>query len=298
MSRRIVSFSKPFHLSARLGQMVIFNKETEEELSRPVEDMGFVVLDHPQITFSAGLMQLLVENNVATIFCDGRHHPASMLLHLDTHHIQAERFRSQLSASEPLRKQLWQQTIKAKIRNQARVLELSGAASLALVRLERSVTSGDGTNCEAQAARIYFPLLFGEDFLRQREGPPPNPSLNYGYTLVRAAMARALAASGLLVTWGIHHRSKYNSFALADDLMEPFRPFVDWLVWQQRRQYPDYHHLTPERKGELLALLHTDCIWKEGLSPLLVAMESVSGILVKCFDGESRKLAFPEIPDV
>lgn len=296
MSKRILSFSNPFHLSANLGQLVVFNKETEDEVTRPIEDIGYLILDHPQITFTTALMQWLAECNVAVIFCDSKHHPASMLLHLDTHHIQAERFRAQLAATEPLKKQLWQQTIKAKIRNQATVLQYAGQKALALRHLADKVTSGDTTNCEAQAARIYFKTLYGEVFIRDRDGPPPNPSLNYGYSLLRAAVARALAGSGLLVTAGIHHHNKYNSFALADDIIEPFRPFADWLIYQQIRSIPDYHHLTKERKGEFLQLLQTDCILREERSPLSVAIESVSANLAKCFKGTVKKLQYPELP--
>lgn len=297
MSKRIISFANPFHLSSRLGQLVIFNKETEDEITRSVEDIGHVIIDHPQITFTTGLMQLLAESNVAVIFCDGKHHPSSMLLHLDTHHIQAERFRAQVNASEPLKKQLWQQTVKAKIRNQAKVLELAGKPSIALLNLANKVTSGDTLNCEAQAARIYFKSLFGEIFYRDREGPPPNPSLNYGYAILRAAVARALAGSGLLVTLGIHHHNKYNSFALADDIIEPFRPFNDWLIWQQIRTIPDYHHLTLERKEDFLRLLHTDCNWNGQKSPLDVAIESVAANLAKCFEGSVKKMIYPEFPE-
>ena len=296
MSNRILSISNPFHLSTKLGQLVIFNKETEDEVTRPLEDIGYLILDHPQITFTVALMQLLAECNIAVVFCDNKHHPASMLLHLDVHHIQAERFRAQINASEPLKKQLWQQTVKAKIRNQAKVLELAGEKAIALHNLANKVTSGDTTNCEAQAARIYFRALFGETFYRDRDGAPPNPSLNYGYSIIRAAVARALTGSGLLVTLGIHHHNKYNSFALADDIMEPFRPFLDWLVAQQMRTIPDFHYLTKERKGEFLQLLHSDCIWKEETSPLSVAMEAVSATLAKCFEGSAKKLQFPELP--
>lgn len=298
MSKRILSFSNPFHLSAKMGQLVIFNKDTEDEVTRPVEDIGYLILDHPQITFTTALMQVLADSNVAVIFCDSKHHPASMLLHLDTHHIQAERFKDQLSASEPLKKQLWQQTIKAKIRNQAKVLEYAGQNAPALHHLAGRVTSGDTTNCEAQAARIYFKSLYGEAFLRDRDGPPPNPSLNYGYSLIRASVARALAGSGLLVTLGIHHHNKYNSFALADDIMEPFRPFVDWLVYQQIRSIPDYHNLTKERKTEFFQLLQSDCLWKEEKSPLSVAIESVSANLAKCFEGTAKKIQYPELPEL
>lgn len=297
MLKKLVSFSNPYHLSARLEQLVIGNKETGEEFTRPMEDLGVVVFDHPQITFTQSALQLLAENNVGVIICDSRHHPASMLLHLDTHHIQAERFRQQIAATEPLRKYLWQQTVKFKIRNQARVLELAGLRNITMENMAAKVNSGDTTNLEGQAARIYFRQLFGEIFLREREGPPPNPSLNYGYSIIRAAVARTLAGNGLLPTLGIHHHNKYNSFALADDIMEPYRPFVDWLVTRQIRTIPDYHNLTRERKAEFLQLLHSDCQTKGQRSPLMVAMEYSADSLVKCFEGKSRKIDYPELPD-
>lgn len=298
MIKRIVSFSNPFHLSTKLGQLIIYNKETEDEITRSIEDIGYLILDHPQITFSSALIQTLAEFNVVVVFCDSKHHPASMLLHLDTHHIQAERFRAQIAASEPLKKQLWQQTVKAKIRNQAKVLELAGCNAISLYNLANKVTSGDTGNCEAQAARIYFKKLFGEGFCRDREGPPPNPSLNYGYAIIRAAIARALAGSGLLVTLGIHHHNRYNSFALADDIMEPFRPFNDLLIYQQICSIPDYHNITKERKGEFLQLLQTDCLFKKEKSPLGVAMEYVTANLAKCFEGVNKKIEYPEIPEI
>lgn len=296
MPNKTLSFSNPYHLSSKLGQLVIFNKQTEEQITRPIEDIAYIVLDHPQITFTNALMQCLAENNVAVIICDNKHHPSSMLLHLDTHHIQSQRFGAQIGASEPLKKQLWQQTIKAKIRNQARVLELSGQSGLALYNLANKVTSGDSTNCEAQAARIYFKQLFGDNFFRAREGPPPNPSLNYSYSIIRAAIARALAGSGLLVTLGIHHHNKYNNFALADDIMEPFRPFTDWLVFQQIQYIPDYHNINKERKREFLQLLQQDCIYKAETRPLNIAMEYVTATLAKCFEGNAKKIEYPELP--
>jgi CRISP-associated protein Cas1 len=294
MPKLTLFFSNPFHLSTKLEQLVIFNKETEDEVTRPIADIAYLVLDNPQITFTNALMQVLAKHNVAVIICDDKHHPTSMLLHLDTHHIQAQRFGVQVAASEPLKKQLWQQTVKAKIRNQARVLELAGKSGLSLYHLATKVNSGDTTNCEAQAARTYFRELFGQSFSRFREGPPPNPSLNYSYSIIRAAVARALAGSGLLVTIGIHHHNKYNNFALADDIMEPFRPFTDWLVYQQIQTIADYHNITKERKADFLQLLQSDCLYKEERSPLMVAIEYVTANLAKCFEGTAKKLEYPE----
>ena len=297
MLKKVLSFSNAYHLSVKLDQLLITSKETGEIISRPIEDLGFVILDNQQITFTQQVLQLLAENNVAVVVCDPKHHPSSMLMHLDTHHIQAERFRHQIASSEPLRKQLWQQTIKAKIRNQAKVLALAGESTIALLNLANKVTSGDTSNAEGQAARIYWKQLFGGNFYRQREGPPPNPSLNYGYAIVRAAIARALVGSGLLPTLGIHHHNKYNSFALADDIMEPYRPFVDLLIYQQIRRMPDYHNITRERKEEFLQLLSADCLFKENRSPIMIAMEYTTASLAKCYEGNSKKIDYPEIAD-
>jgi len=297
MLKKTLSFSSAYHLSTKLDQLVITSKETGETITRPIEDLGFVILDNQQITFTQHVLQLLAENNVAVVICDSKHHPSSMLMHLDTHYIQAERFRHQIAASEPLRKQLWQQTIKAKIRNQAKVLSKVGKSNIALVNLANKVNSGDTSNIEGQAARIYWKRLFGQTFYRQREGPPPNPSLNYGYSIVRAAIARAIVGSGLLPTLGIHHHNKYNSFALADDIMEPHRPFVDLLIYRQINTIPDYHNITKERKGEFLQLLTADCLFKDNKSPIMIAMEYSSASLAKCFEGSSKKIDYPEIPD-
>ena len=298
MLKKTLSFSNPYHLSTKLNQLVITSKETGEIATRPVEDLGFVILDNQQITFTQHVLQLLAENNVAVVICDIKHHPSSMLMHLDTHHIQAERFRHQIASSEPLRKQLWQQTVKAKIRNQAKVLSIAGEPNIALLNLANKVASGDPHNLEGQAARIYWKQLFGENFYRLREGPPPNPSLNYGYSIVRAAIARAIVGSGLLPTLGIHHHNKYNSFALADDIMEPYRPFVDLLIYRQIHSIGDYHNITNERKGEFLQLLLADCLMKANKSPMMVAMESSTSSLAKCFEGSSKKIDYPEIPDI
>jgi CRISP-associated protein Cas1 len=295
MIKKMLSFSNPYYLSTKMQQLVIANKETGEETSRPVEDLGFVVIDHPQITFTSGLMQLFAEHNVALVVCDSKHHPTGMMLHLDTHHIQAERFREQVAASEPLKKKLWMQTIKAKVRNQAAVLKAVGENPITLENLANKVASGDPANIEGQAARIYWKMLFGESFFRDRDGPPPNPSLNYGYSIVRAAVARALVGSGLLPTLGIHHHNKYNSFALADDVMEPYRPFVDLLVYRQRQSISDYHNLTKERKAEFLQLLHSDVGNKGHTSPMMVAMESSSASLAQCFAGSIKKPVYPQL---
>jgi CRISP-associated protein Cas1 len=297
MLKRSLFFSNPFHLSTKDQQLLIKEKETGELIrSASIEDLGFVVIDHPQISIGSSLLQRLSENNVAVIFCDDKHHPSSMLLHLDTHHIQAERFREQIAASEPLRKQLWQQTVKAKILNQAEVLESTGAEAAYLKSLTARVTSGDSTNMEGQASRAYWQLLFGRNFRRERYGMPPNPSLNYGYAIIRAGVARALAGTGLLPTLGIHHHNKYNSFALADDIMEPYRPFVDLLVWKQKQSVDDYHNIHKERKAEFVSLLSSDALMNKERSPMMIAMQTTAASLAKCFAGTTKKINYPSLP--
>jgi len=294
MLKNTLYFGKPYHLSARQQQLVLQNKETGENYNRNLEDTGYLIIDHPQITFTQGVMQLCAENNVAVIICDSKHHPASMMLHLDTHNLQGERFREQVEASEPLRKQLWQQTIKAKIENQAAVITATGGDGSFLNSLKSKVLSGDSSNTEGYAAKVYWKLLFGPDFVREREGAPPNLFLNYGYAIVRASIARALACAGLLPVLGIHHHNRYNSFALADDIMEPFRPWVDYLVWKQKNEMPGLTELEPEVKKNYLQLLTSDCSYKGNLSPLMVAMEQTAYNLAACFGGKQRKLIFPE----
>lgn len=297
MLKRSLFFNNPYHLSTKDQQLLIKDKETKELIqSAPIEDLGFVVIDHPQITIGSSLLQRLSQNNVAIIFCDDKHHPSSMLLHLDTHHIQAERFRDQIAASEPLRKQLWQQTVKAKILNQAEVIKLTEGDDGYLRSLAGKVSSGDMSNIEGQASRVYWQLLFGYNFRRDRFGMPPNPSLNYGYSIIRAGIARALAGTGLLPTLGIHHHNKYNSFALADDIMEPYRPFVDLLVWKQKNSADDYHFINRERKAEFVYLLTSDTIMNKEKSPMMVAMQSSASSLAKCFSGLQKRILYPTLP--
>lgn len=267
MLKRTLFFGNPYHISTRDLQLYVAERESGEVKTVPIEDIGFIVFEHPHITFTQSVMQLLAENNTAVIFCDQKHHPSSMLFHLDTHYIQTERFKHQIDASEPLKKQLWQQTIKQKILNQARVLETQGKNPEPLKHKASKVKSGDPTNEEAKAARIYWSGLFHDDFRRERFGDAPNPALNYGYAILRAATARALAGSGLLSTLGIHHRNKYNSFCLADDIMEPYRPFVDALVLEMIAEGMNCQDLGKEEKARLLTILTKDVSMKKS-SPL------------------------------
>lgn len=293
MLKRTLFFGNPYHISTRDKQLHIAKKDTGEIKTVPIEDIGFIVFEHPHITFTQSVMQLLAENNASVIFCDQKHHPSSMLFHLDTHYIQTEKFKYQINASEPLKKQLWQQTIKQKIMNQADLLIQHQKNGEALHYKAKQVKSGDSTNEEAKAARKYWSELFGKDFRRERFGDSPNPALNYGYAILRAATARALAGSGLLCTLGIHHRNKYNSFCLADDIMEPYRPYVDRTVFNMKQIGLDCLELEKDEKAELLSLLSQDVIINEQVSPLMVALSKTCSSLAKCFEGNSRKILYP-----
>ncbi len=295
MLKRTLFFSNPYHLSVKLGQLEITDKQTGEKITAPIEDLGYLVLDNLEITFTQSVMSELAANNTAIIICNNKHLPASMMFHLDTNQVQNELFRAQVAASEPLKKQLWQQTVKAKIRNQAALLNYTGNSDTALLRHASNVKSGDTTNEEAQASRRYWVNLFGENFIRDREGMPPNPSLNYGYAILRAAVARAICGSGLLPTLGIFHHNKYNHYCLADDIMEPYRPFVDKIVWEQREKIPDYHNITKERKAELLAILTHDVKIDKEISPLQIAINSTTASLAKCFKGDEKELDYPTL---
>ncbi|MBK8927427.1 MAG: type II CRISPR-associated endonuclease Cas1 [Crocinitomicaceae bacterium] len=294
MLKRTLFFGNPYHISTRDLQLNIEDKESGEKKTVPIEDIGFIVFEHPHITFTQSVMQLLAENNASVIFCDQKFHPSSMLFHLDTHYIQHEKFKHQINASEPLKKQLWQQTIKNKINNQGDLLKQNGKNAEALYYKAKQVKSGDSTNEEAQAARKYWSELFGDNFIRERSGDAPNPDLNYGYAILRAATARSLAGSGLLSTLGIHHRNKYNSFCLADDIMEPYRPFVDQIVLNMQRIGLDCLELGKPEKAELLSLLTTDVLMHGQKSPLMVALSKTTSSLAKCFEGELNKIHYPE----
>jgi len=293
MIKRTLFFGNPYHISTRNLQLNIAEKETGEVKTVPIEDIGYIVFEHPNITFTQGVMQLLAENNTAVIFCNDKFHPSSMLFHLDTHYIQTERFRLQINASEPLKKQLWKQTIQSKIENQAALLDFFDKNGEPLRYKASKVKSGDVTNEEAKAARVYWTSLFDKSFRRERYGNAPNPALNYGYAILRAATARALAGSGLLSTLGIHHRNKYNSFCLADDIMEPYRPYVDQLVNEMYIEGKDCAVLGKGEKAHILTLLTTDVSINEQSSPLMVALSKTTASLTKCFEGSIKRIIYP-----
>ena len=310
MIKRTLCFTNPAYLSLKNNQLVIKLPEVETNSSLPegfkseatktipIEDIGIVVLDNKRITITQGVMEALLENNAAVITCNESHLPIGMHLPLVGNTTQTERMRYQIEASLPLKKQLWQQTISAKIHNQAAVLKQMRAVEVRnMQKWATEVKSGDSENLEARAAVYYwqnaFPMI--ENFTRSREGVSPNNLLNYGYAILRAIVARALVSSGLLTTLGIHHRNKYNPFCLADDIMEPYRPYVDRLVMQLYDKYPNCEELTKELKAELLQIPVLDVVISGKKSPLMIAVSTTTSSLQKCYSGELRKIVYPII---
>ena len=292
MLKRAIFISTPLCLTLRNGQMVVYTKEMpDEKRSVPIEDIGTVVLEHQQVSITLPLLNALSDNNVAVIICGDNRMPNAMLLNLDSNTTQQESYRSQIEASEPVRKGLWKQIVEAKIRNQAALLDKSGKDGAKLRPYYMNVKSGDTDNREGVAAKIYWTELLGKDFVRSREGKEPNNMLNYGYSILRAAVARSLMGSGLFPAFGIFHRNRYNAFPLADDVMEPYRPYVDEIVL---RLYSEGRtQLTKEVKGELIHILFTDTRFDKVTRPLDVGLSFTSASLAKCFAGEQKKIAYP-----
>lgn len=309
MIKKTLYFGNPAYLSLRNAQLVIKIPEVENcpslpesirqqaEVTKPIEDLGVVVLDHKQITITSGAIEALLENNCALITCDSKSMPVGLMLPLYGNTTQNERFRKQLDASLPLKKQLWQQTVKAKVENQAAVLsDCTGTEVKCMEVWTDNVKSGDPDNIEARAAAYYWKNLFAhiQGFTRDRDGIPPNHLLNYGYAILRATVARSLVISGLLPTLGIHHHNRYNAYCLADDIMEPYRPYVDELVWNIDKEYGEAPQLTRDLKARLLTIPTLEVRINGKRSPLMVATGQTSASLFKCFNGESRKIAYPE----
>jgi len=297
MIKRTLYFGNPAYLKTKNEQLLIELDEMEEPKTVPIEDIGLVILDHQQITITQAVMAKLLENNTALITCDHTHHPVGLQLCLDGHTLQSQKFKAQINASSPLKKQLWQQTIMRKIENQAVLLAIERAENKYLFNLASTVKSGDSSNNEAKAASYYWKHIFPDflQFKREREGLPPNNLLNYGYAILRAVVARSLVASGLLPTLGIFHRNQYNAYCLADDLMEPYRPFVDKIICAIIRGNGKFLEMTPLMKKELLQIPAMDVVIEGQKSPLMNAVQRTTASLAKCFEGSSRKLLFPEL---
>ena len=310
MIKKTLYFGNPAYLSLRNSQLVIKLPEVvknntlpesfkqQSEITKPIEDIGIAIFDNKQITVTTGLLEALLANNCAVITCDSRGMPIGLQLPLHCNTTQSERFRHQIEASLPLKKQLWQQTIQQKIANQATVLEQTVKSETGCMRAWiKEVRSGDPDNLEGRAAAYYWKNLFAHisGFNRDRDGISPNNLLNYGYAILRAIIARALVSSGLLPTFGSHHHNRYNAYCLADDIMEPYRPFIDKLVFDIVKRHGDNIELTKEIKQELLAIPTLDVNIQGKQSPLMIAATQSTASLQKCFAGELRRIQYPEI---
>ncbi|NDV68536.1 type II CRISPR-associated endonuclease Cas1 [Dysgonomonas sp. 25] len=309
MIKKTLYFGNPAYLSMANKQMIVKLPEVENadvpesfkersKASIPIEDIGVVILDNKRITITHGLIEELLDNNVALVTCDSSRMPVGLMLPLCGHSTQTEHFREQIEATQPLKKQLWQQTVKAKIKNQATLLESTrNVDATPMFKWVDDVKSGDPDNYEAQAAAYFWMNIFPDipDFRRHREGVPPNNLLNYGYAILRAVIARAIVSAGMLPSLGIFHRNKYNAYCLADDIMEPYRPVVDKVVIDIVASGVDISDLDIELKQTLLSIPGHDVVMNGKRRPLLVAASQTAASLYKCFSGEVRKIVYPDI---
>lgn len=294
MIKRTLFFSHAVCLSARHKQLVIFSKETQEETLVPIEDIGFVIVENALVSLTIPLINELTDNNCALIFCNEKHLPFSMTMPLDCNEIQSQLFSAQINAKLPVKKKCWKQIVEYKIKNQGLVLKKYDLDFTRLVDFSKCVKSGDPTNMESQAAKFYWDNLFGKKWCHDRFGDFPNNYLNYGYAILRAATARALVGSGLLPTLGIHHHNKYNAYCLADDLMEPYRPFIDDEVIEYISTNPDEKELGLEFKKRILQVLVRDVKMGNLTRPMMVALSMTSASLANALSNESEKLKLPD----
>lgn len=295
MLKRTLVFSNPVNLGLRNQQLVLAYKDDPDNITTiPIEDIGVVIIEHQQVSITLPLLNALTDGEVQVVFCNSKGMPSSMLLGFEGHNLQGETLRNQLTCGEVLKKQLWKQIVEAKIRNQSLLLDKIGQDGACLRPYYSNVKSGDTDNREGIAARLYFQRLFGCDFVRDRTRPGINILLNYGYTILRAAVSRAIVASGLFPAIGIFHHNRSNAFPLADDLMEPYRPFVDDAVYDLTIQ--GNLELTKETKAKLIMVLYCDTMFEKVTRPLSVGLSMTTSSLAKCYAKEIVKLNLPSIP--
>ena len=296
MIKRIVEVSSArTHLSIEYGQLVL-RREGREAGRVPCEDIGVLLIDHSGVTYTHSVFTELLKAGAAVVMCGANHHPSGMLLPIESNSVQTERFREQIEAKEPVKKGLWRQIVRAKIRHQAVLAGRGSETYKFLMGLREKVRSGDPENIEAQASKRFWRVYLGErEFRRDVEGPPPNNMLNYGYMVMRAAVARALCSAGLWACLGIHHRNRYNAFCLADDIMEPFRGFVEAKVRDicNERGIPEV--LGQDIKARLLEVLYEVVSIGGFTGPLMVGLHRTAASLERCYKGEQKELELPEI---
>lgn len=295
MLKRTLVFSSPMILSLKNQQLVLAYKDSpDEKQTVPIEDIGVVLLEHQQTSATLPLLNALAENEVQVVICNSKGMPNAMIQGMNSNNLQGETLRNQISCGEVLKKQLWKQVVEAKIRNQASLLDSVGESGDILKPFFTNVRSGDVDNREGIAARIYFQHLFGDGFIRNRDEPGINSLLNYGYSILRAATCRAIVSSGLLPAIGIYHHNRSNAYPLADDLMEPFRPFVDGIVYDLAMR--GNTELTKEVKGELISVLYADTLYEKIKRPLSVGLSMTTASMARCLSKEIKSLSLPAFP--
>jgi CRISPR-associated protein Cas1 len=322
MIKKIIEISQAkTHLAIRYGQLIIRQdrpvrqaqgelldneRGSESQRSIPCEDIGVLLVDHSGVTYTHSVFTELLRCGAAIVLCGGNHQPSGMLLPLESNTLQAERFAQQIEAKEPAKKKLWQQIVKAKIKHQAKIVGKDSEVYKTLMALREQVRSGDPDNIEAQASRKFWPVFITNiidpstslgvtTFHRDIDGPPPNNLLNYGYMVMRAAVARALCSAGLLPCLGIHHHNRYNTFCLADDVMEPFRGFVESKVKEICETHTEIDDLTQAIKAQLLEVLYQEVTIGETAGPLMVGLHRTAASLQRCFAGEQKEIDLPAL---
>ena len=304
MIKRIIEISQAkTYLSVKYGQLII-RQDGEQVSSIPCEDIGVLLVDHQGVTYTHSVFTELLQCGAAVVLCGGDHHPTGMLLPIESNSVQTERFRQQIEAKEPVKKRLWKQIVKAKIKHQAKVVGKDSDVYRTLMALRDRVRSGDPDNIEAQASRKFWPVYLQDvvstssaqvQFRRNIDGAPPNNMLNYGYMVMRASVARALCSAGLLPSLGVHHRNRYNAFCLADDLLEPFRGFVESKVRDIYLDIGPVDELEQSTKARLLEVLYEEVSIAGFKGPLMVGLHRTMASLQRCFSGEQKKIDLPEI---
>lgn len=296
MIKKIIEISRErTSLSIKYGQLII-KQDGKETSSIPCEDIGVLLVDNQATNYTHCVFTELLKCGAAVVLCDNNHLPSGMLLPIESNSIQTERCAKQINAKEPLKKKLWQQIVRTKIKHQAKLVKDNTQICKALTVLLSQVRSGDPSNIEARASKLFWQAYIqGIEFRRDSKGKPPNNLLNYGYMVMRAAIARAICSAGLLPSVGLHHRNKYNAFCLADDLVEPFRGFVETKVREIVQSGEDYEELTQALKARLLETLYEEVEIADYRGPLMVGLHRTAASLVRCFCGEQKEIDLPKI---
>lgn len=298
MIKSTLYFGNKAFLSSKNKQLEIILSDTNATKSIPIEDIGCIVIDHPAVTITTPTLQLLANNKAIVLFCDDKHLPTSSLIPLVGHHTPNARARLQISNLPKCQKKLWKLIILQKVQNQADLLRFYGYNHKPIERWKKDIKPMDETNIEAKAAKYYWSKTMHkiEDFTRTREGVPPNNLLNFGYTILRSMTARAITSAGLLPVFGIYHHNKYNPFCLADDLMEPYRPFVDHLVFQILKNENELPWiLTKDIKAHLLQINYINVLMEDATMPLMNALEKTCYSMVEFLEQKTKKLCLPQM---